>query len=84
MRFVGAENRSINSITLVHKCNELKFRCIIEPLPFSSNSIQELDLPNDMTIIFNDTYEVEALINMLTKMRETCNGYMGYWDIDNK
>ena len=79
MRFVGAENKNINSITMVHKSNELKFRCLVEPLPFDSNSIQELDLPKDMTIVFNDIYEIDSLIDMLQRMKKECISRFGHW-----
>ena len=78
MRIIGDKN-NINEITFVHKGRDLKFNCFIKPFPYEPRL--DLEETRRTEIVFDDLLEVDNMIEMLTRFREECCEYIGYWNL---
>ena len=76
MKIVGNKD-NVNVITLVHKSNNIKFRCYAKPFPYVDKIDSEED--KEVEIIFNDLKEVDSLISMLERFKKESCEYMGDW-----
>lgn len=79
---IESKNGFINEIVLSHKGKKLKLECFIKPFPY----IDELDLlegSKSAEITFDDSQEIDSMIEMLTRFRKECREYIGEWKISN-
>ena len=69
--------KNITEILLTHKGKNVKYDCLIKPLPYLDN----LDLAENesVNIVFDDLMEVEALIDVLERFKQEVQGYIGVW-----
>jgi hypothetical protein len=49
----------------------------MKPLPYDYNI--DISKPKTIEIIFKDSYEIEALIDVLEKFKKECFGLIGEW-----
>lgn len=67
------------SIRLRLLSTDMQFRCIMPPNP-NEQFLDPFGEPNEAKIIFNDTWEIDNLIQMLEKFRSECCNNMGVWE----
>ena len=58
---------------------DMMFRCIIPPNP-DEQFLDPFEEPNETKIIFNDTREIDNLIQMLERFRNECCNHIGVWE----
>lgn len=76
MKVVG-NKENVNQIRLTHKGLNVIFNCFMKPLPYDYNI--DISKPETIEIIFKDSYEIEALIDVLEKFKKECFGFIGEW-----
>lgn len=67
------------SIRLRLLSTDMQFRCIMPPNP-NEQFLDPFGGSNVAEIIFNDTREIDNLIQMLEKFRDECHNHMGVWE----
>lgn len=68
-----------NLIRLRLLSSDMQFRCIMPPNP-NEQFLDPFGEPNEAKIIFNDTWEIDNLIQMLEKFKSECCDRMGNWE----
>lgn len=76
MKVVG-NKEDVNRIELSHKGLNVSFNCSMKSLPYDYNI--DISKPKTIEIIFKDSYEIEALIDVLEKFKKECFGLIGEW-----
>lgn len=69
----------IKSIRLRLLSADMMFRCIIPPNP-NEKFLDPFEEPNETEIIFNDTREIDNLIQMLERFRDECYNHICVWE----
>ena len=77
MKVVG-NKENVNQIRLTHKSLNVRFNCFMKPLPYTTDNI-DISKPETIEIIFKDSYEIEALIDVLEKFKKECFEFIGEW-----
>lgn len=77
LKVVG-NKENVNQIRLTHKGLNVRFNCFMKPLPYTTDNI-DISKPKTIEIIFKDSYEIEALIDVLEKFKKECFGLIGEW-----
>nr|DAH30119.1 MAG TPA: hypothetical protein [Caudoviricetes sp.] len=77
MKVVG-NKENVNQISLTHKGMNVRFDCFMKPLPYTTDNI-DISKPEIIEITFKDSYEIEALIDVLEKFKKECFGLIGEW-----
>lgn len=77
MKVVG-NKENVNQIKLTHKGLNVRFNCFMEPLPYTTDNFN-ISNPETVEIIFKDSYEIKALIDVLEKFKKECFGLIGEW-----
>lgn len=75
---VQNEYDSVRMIDLRLKSIDRRFRCITPPKPTETFD-PFTDEPNRMEIVFNDTREIDNLIQVLERFKDDCFCTMGKW-----
>lgn len=75
---VQNEYDSVRQIDLHLKSIDRRFRCLIQPEPGASFDLFTKE-PNEMKIVFNDTNEIDNLIQVLERFKDECFYTMGKW-----
>ena len=73
MKVVG-NKEDVNQIRLTHKGLNVRFNCFMKPLPYDYNI--DISKPETIEIIFKDSYEIEALIDVLEKFKKSVLGLL--------
>lgn len=63
---------------MTHKGLNVRFNCFMEPLPYTTDNFN-ISNPETVEIIFKDSYEIKALIDVLEKFKKECFGLIGEW-----
>ena len=77
MKIKGNEN-NISKIYFSHNGTKLRFQCYVDLLPYRDRLAFENG--ERVEIIFDDLYEVDNMIEMLTRFKDQCERYMGKWN----
>ena len=70
----------VSEIVLSHKGKNVKFACSVKPFPYAPRA--DLQKPNRMEIVFDDTLEISTLIAMLERFKQELADYIGYWKFE--
>ena len=60
----------------------IQFRCITPPDPSKEFDLSSFYEPNEAEFIFDDSREVDHLIEMLKKFKDECGDRIGEWKRD--
>ena len=77
MKFIG-DNETVNRVSLSHKSKNLRFVCAPPPR-WSTPDSDFLVSTTEGKIIFDDLYEVDALISMLQQFKNECSQHFDNW-----
>lgn len=76
---VDDTNTPVNMMRFKLSSTDIQFRCIIPPKPHEQ-FLDPFGEPNETEIIFNDTWEIDSLIQMLEKIKSECCDRIGNWE----
>lgn len=83
MKFkVDNANESVNMMRFKLSSTNMQFRHTTDPRATYLDYNADVNL-NEAEIIFNDSYELDVLIEMLTEFRDGCHDYMSEWNIES-
>ena len=77
---IESKNGFINEIVLNHKGKKLRLKCFIKPFP-CIDGLDLLEGSKSAEITFDDSQEIDSMIEMLIKFRKECREYIGEWKI---
>lgn len=76
MKITG-NSEHINELFLSLKSMNTRLNLFVEPFPYADRL--DLERQNSVAIIFEDSREIDMLINALQKFKEQNERYIGYW-----
>lgn len=76
MKIIG-NKESVNQISLTHKGINARFNCFMKPFPYCNDI--DTSNPEIIKIIFQDSYEIDNLIDVLEKFKKECFEHLGEW-----
>lgn len=77
MKITG-NSKHINELCLTLKSMDTRLKLFVEPFPYADRL--DLGRPNSADIIFEDSMEIDQLINALQKFKEQNERHIGHWE----